>query len=74
MPALRLRSGQAPAGIQCGGGGTETQNLDSRFRGKDGTGSRLLIDVIEIPRLRAEGFLISPWDDEKSLAIPASIV
>ena len=35
------------AGIQCGGGGAKTQNLDSRFRGKDGRGGRLPVDVMK---------------------------
>jgi len=30
----------AQAGIQRGGGGANTQNLDSRFRGKDGMGPK----------------------------------
>ena len=33
----------AKAGIQWCGGGAKTQNLDSRFRGKDGSGGRLPI-------------------------------
>ena len=37
----------ANAGIQCGGVGAKTQNLDSRFRGKDGRGSRLPVDVMK---------------------------
>ena len=45
----------AKAGIQGGEGVTITENLDSRFRGKDGRDSRLQVDIVEIPRLRAEG-------------------
>ncbi|HEX9262740.1 MAG TPA: PHP domain-containing protein, partial [Candidatus Binatia bacterium] len=44
MPALRLRSGQAPAGIQTTGNAGKKQNLDSRLRGNDGIGSRLRDD------------------------------
>jgi len=36
MPAPDQSRGQGVAGIQCGGGGTLTPNLDSRLRGKDG--------------------------------------
>src|SRR5262245_44173647 len=36
MPALRLGSGQAPAGIQTTGNARKKQNLDSRFHGNDG--------------------------------------
>ena len=38
----------AKAGMQGGEGVTNTENLDSRFRGKDGRG----------PQLRAEGWLV----------------
>jgi len=44
----------AKAGIQDNEGVTNTENLDSRFRGKDVTGSRLPVDIVETPRLRAE--------------------
>ena len=47
----------AQTGIQCGGRrgkDSKSQSLDSRLRGKDGRGSRLLLDVF-IPRFRAEG-------------------
>jgi hypothetical protein len=45
----------AQAGIQGGEEVAITENLDSRFRGKDGRGSRLPVDIAQIPRLRAEG-------------------
>jgi hypothetical protein len=45
----------AQAGIQCDGGGTNAQNLDSRFRGNDGRVGPLLVDAIRIPRLQAQG-------------------
>ena len=51
MPAPDRRRGQAAAGIQCGGGGAKTQNLDSRLRGKDGRGSRLPLNVVRAPRV-----------------------
>jgi len=41
MPAPDQSRGQAPADIQGGEGVTNTENLDSRFRGKDGAGGRL---------------------------------
>ena len=44
--------------VQGGKGVTNTENLDSRFRGKDGRGIRLPVDIVELPRLRAEGCLI----------------
>ena len=55
MPAPDQSRGQAAAGIPCGGGGAKTQNLDSRpsallrtcFRGKDGMGGRLPVDVMK---------------------------
>ena len=40
------------------GGVANKQNLDSRFRGKDGRRSRIPVDIIKIPRLIAEGCLI----------------
>jgi len=58
MPAPDQSRGQAPPGIQGGEGVTNTENLDSRFRGKDGRGSRLPVVIVGIPRLRAEGCLI----------------
>jgi len=35
LQAKRKSVMPAKAGIQCGGGGTKTQNLDSRLRGND---------------------------------------
>ena len=49
----------AKAGIQVGAGVTNRENLDSRFRGKDGRGTRIPVDIVEISRLRTEGWLIS---------------
>ena len=46
MPAPDQSRGQAASSIQCGGGGEKIQNLDSRFRGKDGRGGRLPVDVM----------------------------
>ncbi|MBI2532578.1 MAG: DNA polymerase III subunit alpha [Deltaproteobacteria bacterium] len=43
-PALRLRSGQAPAGVQADSSESTTQNLDSRFRGNDEEKNRLRSD------------------------------
>jgi len=48
----------AQAGIQGDHGVTNTENLDSRFRGKDGSGTRISVDIVEIPRLRTESCLI----------------
>jgi len=48
MPALRLRSGQAPAGIQVGFVAARIQRLDSRVRGNDG----------RVNQLRNDGWLI----------------
>ena len=58
MPAPDRSRGQDPAGIQGGEGVTNTENLDSRFRGKDGRGSQIRVDIIGSPRLRAEDCLI----------------
>jgi hypothetical protein len=55
MSAPDQSRGQAPAGIQGGEGVAIGENLDSRFRGKDGRGSRLPVDIVQIPRLRATG-------------------
>jgi tetratricopeptide (TPR) repeat protein len=44
-------------GIQRGGGGANTQNLDSRLRGNDGTGRRFGAGVFAIPRFQPEGCL-----------------
>ena len=35
------------AGIQCGGVGAKSPNLDSRFREKDGRRSQLPVDVMK---------------------------
>jgi hypothetical protein len=51
MPAPDQSRGQAPAGIQGGEEVAITENLDSRFRGKDGKGRRFRIDIVQIPRL-----------------------
>ena len=48
----------AKAGIQGGEGVTNTENPDSRFRGKDGSGSPLPVDKFRTPRLLAEGGLL----------------
>jgi error-prone DNA polymerase len=59
MPALRLGSGQAPAGIQARHNEAREQNLDSRLRGNDETGSQLPVD----------GFLVTDdadWDQVTS--------
>jgi hypothetical protein len=40
----------AHAGIQSGGGGARTENLDSRFHGNDGSAKRRLVAVIGAPR------------------------
>ena len=45
MPAPDQSRGQAPAGIQGGEEVANAENLDSRFRGKDGSGGRLAVDV-----------------------------
>jgi hypothetical protein len=49
LQAKRRSVMPAKAGIQGGGGVTNTENLDSRFRGKDGRRSRLPVDIVEIP-------------------------
>ena len=46
----------AKAGIPDGDGVTNTENLDSRFRGKDGRSCGLPIVIVENPWLRAEGY------------------
>jgi len=48
----------AQAGIQADDGVVITESLDSRFRGKDGWGSRLPVDTVQIYQLRAEGDLM----------------
>ncbi len=71
-PSAKLRSGNAQkmlqaqstsvmpahAGIQVGEEVANTENLDSRFRGKDGRDRRLPVDIVEILRLVAAGCLI----------------
>jgi len=51
MPALRLRSGQAPAGIQVGVVAVGIQSLDSRVRGNDGNENRLRADGVVVAAL-----------------------
>jgi len=60
IPRLTKRESVMPAqaGIQGGEVVEITENLDSRFRGKDGRGSRLSVGIVQIPRLRAESCLI----------------
>jgi len=36
------------AGIQCGGGGTETENLDSRFRGNECARKGRYISMVKV--------------------------
>ena len=48
----------AKAGIQCGGVWAKTQNLDSRFRGKDGASSRLPVRVMKSLGCEPKGRLI----------------
>ena len=54
MPAQSLPPQKRGASIQDGVELAITENLDSRFRGKDGRDGRLSVDVIQFPRLRAE--------------------
>jgi len=61
MPALRLRSGQAPAGIQVGFLVVGIQRLDSRVPGNDGNKNRLRADGILVAELLCLiVFLLSP--------------